>query len=191
MNQISKTKTLFQLFLSTLYISTFTFGGGFVIITFMKKKFVDELHWIDEDEMLDLTAIAQSSPGAIAVNAAILVGWKTVGLAGMIVAVIGTIIPPMVILTIISFFYTAFATNTYIALLLKGMQAGVAAVILDVVCSLGGNVIKQKNWIHYLILLAAFTATFIWNINVIYIILASACIGILSAILEYKKGTPS
>lgn len=191
MNQISKTKTLFQLFLSTLYISAFTFGGGFVIITFMKKKFVDELHWIDEDEMLDLTAIAQSSPGAIAVNAAILVGWKTVGLAGMIVAVIGTIIPPMVILTIISFFYTAFATNTYIALLLKGMQAGVAAVILDVVCSLGGNVIKQKNWIHYLILLAAFAATFIWNINVIYIILASACIGILSAILEYKKGTPS
>ena len=56
-------KTLWQLFLSTLYISAFTFGGGFVIVTFMKKKFVDELHWIDEDEMLDLTAIAQSSPG--------------------------------------------------------------------------------------------------------------------------------
>ena len=191
MNQTSKTNTLLKLFISTLYISAFTFGGGFVIITFMKKKFVDELHWIDEEEMLDLTAIAQSSPGAIAVNAAILVGWKTVGLPGMVVAVIGTIIPPMVILTIISFFYVAFATNPYIALILKGMQAGVAAVILDVVCSLGSNVIKQKNWIHYLILVVAFVATFVFQVNVIYIILASACVGILLAITEQKKGRQS
>lgn len=191
MNQTSKTNTLLKLFISTLYISAFTFGGGFVIITFMKKKFVDELHWIDEEEMLDLTAIAQSSPGAIAVNAAILVGWKTVGLPGMVVAVIGTITPPMVILTIISFFYVAFATNPYIALILKGMQAGVAAVILDVVCSLGSNVIKQKNWIHYLILVVAFVATFVFQVNVIYIILASACVGILLAIIEQKKGRQS
>ena len=131
---------LWKLFLSTLYISSFTFGGGFVIVTFMKKKFVDELHWIDEQEMLDMTALAQSSPGAIAVNAAILVGWQVEGLIGMIVAVLGTIIPPMVILSVISVFYNAFATNRYIALLLKGMQAGVAAVILDVVFDLGGKV---------------------------------------------------
>lgn len=191
MNQTSKLSTLLKLFLTTIYISAFTFGGGFVIITFMKKKFVDELHWIDEEEMLDLTAIAQASPGAIAVNAAILVGWKTVGFPGMIVAVIGTILPPMVIITIISFFYVAFASNTYIALILKGMQAGVAAVILDVVCSLGSSIIKQKNWIHYLILLAAFTATFIFKVNVVYIILISACIGILLAITEQKKGKKS
>lgn len=83
-------KLLFQLFFSMLYISTFTFGGGFVIITFMKRKFVDELHWIDEQEMLDLAALAQSSPGAIAVNAAILVGWRTAGLAGMAAAFAAT-----------------------------------------------------------------------------------------------------
>lgn len=71
---------LLQQFRSTLYISAFTFGGGFVIVTFMKRKFVDELHWIDEQEMLDLIALAQSSPGAIAVNAAILVGWRVGGL---------------------------------------------------------------------------------------------------------------
>ena len=67
---------LWKLFLSTLYISSFTFGGGFVIVTFMKKKFVDQYHWIEENEMLDLVAIAQSSPGAIAVNGAIVVGYK-------------------------------------------------------------------------------------------------------------------
>ena len=71
--EMSRGRKLLRRFLSTLYISSFTFGGGFVIVTFMKKKFVDELHWIDEQEMLDMTAIAQSSPGAIAVNAAILV----------------------------------------------------------------------------------------------------------------------
>ena len=118
-----------KLFFSTLYISTFTFGGGFVIITFMKKKFVDELHWIDENEMLDLAALAQSSPGAIAVNAAILVGWRMAGFAGMLIAIIGTILPPMTILSVISFFYAAFASNVYVALVLKGMQAGVAAVM--------------------------------------------------------------
>ena len=128
---------LLQLFLGMLYISAFTFGGGFVIITFMKRKFVDELHWINEQEMLDLAALAQSSPGAIAVNAAILVGSRAAGPAGIVAAVTGTILPPMLILSAVSFFYTAFASNPYIALLLKGMQAGVAAVILDVVCGVG------------------------------------------------------
>ena len=84
-----KRKTLLKLFLTTLYISAFTFGGGFVIVTFMKRKFVDELHWIDDQEMLDLAALAQSSPGAIAVNAAILVGWRVAGFLGMICAVVG------------------------------------------------------------------------------------------------------
>ncbi len=182
----SKGKVLWKLLLSTLYISAFTFGGGFVIITFMKRKFVDELHWIDEDEMLDLAALAQSSPGAIAVNAAILVGWRVAGFAGMLVAVVGTIVPPMLILTVISFFYQAFATNRYVSLVLKGMQAGVAAVILDVVCGLGAKVLKTKKLVLYLVMVAAFVATVVFNVNVIYIILAAAGIGIL---LEVGKKT--
>ena len=72
----SQGKILWKIFLSTLYLSAFTFGGGYVIVTLMKKKFVDEYHWIGEDEMLDLVAIAQSSPGAIAVNGAIVVGYS-------------------------------------------------------------------------------------------------------------------
>lgn len=184
---MSKRKILFKLFFSMLYISAFTFGGGFVIITFMKRKFVDELHWIDEKEMLDLTALAQSSPGAIAVNASILVGWRTAGFLGMIVAVVATIIPPLTILSIISFFYAAFATNPYVALALKGMQAGVAAVILDVVVGLGANVIKTKSVIHYLIMIAAFVATFFFNVNVVFIILAAAVIGVILAFYSRKK----
>lgn len=184
---MEKLKKLWKLFLTTLYISSCTFGGGFVIVTFMKRKFVDELHWIDESEMLDFTALAQSSPGAIAVNAAVLVGWKVAGFAGMLVAVLGTILPPMTILSIISLFYQAFASNVYVALLLKGMQAGVAAVILDVVCSLGWNVIRERAYLSYVVMAAAFAATFVWGINVIFIILEAAMVGVAKELFHRKK----
>lgn len=185
---VSRTARLRKLFFSMLYISSFTFGGGFVIATFMKKKFVDDLHWIDEQEMLDITAMAQSSPGAIAVNAAILVGWQVEGLPGMMVSVLGTIIPPMVILSVISLFYAAFAANTYVAFVLKGMQAGVAAVILDVVCNLGGKILKTCSPIHIGLMLAAFIASFVYDINVIFIILAATLFGIVRALLLDRKG---
>ncbi|MDD2992555.1 MAG: chromate transporter [Pygmaiobacter sp.] len=184
---LSKAALLRSLFFSMLYISTFTFGGGFVIITFMKRKFVDELHWIDEDEILDLTALAQSSPGAIAVNAAILVGWRVAGFAGMLVAIVGTILPPMTILYIISFFYAAFASNPYVAMVLKGMQAGVAAVILDVVFSLGGKVFKEKSILNLAIMALAFCAVFFFNVNVIYIILAAALTGLVRALVLQRR----
>lgn len=183
-----KKGTLLKLFFSMLYISAFTFGGGFVIITFMKRKFVDELGWIDEQEMLDLTALAQSSPGAIAVNAAILVGWRVGGFLGMVTAVIGTVLPPITILSVISLFYAAFAANPYVALVLKGMQAGVAAVILDVVWGLGVNVVKTKSSIHMVVMAAAFIATFVYGVNVIYIILAAGLLGVVLAMLQRKKG---
>lgn len=181
-----KVKILLQLFTSMLYISTFTFGGGFVIVTFMKQRFVDRFHWLDEQEMLDLIAIAQSSPGAIAVNAAILVGWRLAGALGMVVAVIGTILPPMVILSIISLFYAAFAANRYVALFLKGMQAGVAAVILNVVCDLGGHVLKNKSWIHDVMMVAAFAAAFFLDVNVVLIILAAAVVGVVLALVKRR-----
>lgn len=184
---MTRAARLRALFLSTLYISAFTFGGGFVIVTFMKRKFVDELHWIDEQEMLDMAALAQSSPGAIAVNAAILVGWNVEGLLGMVIAVTGTIIPPMVILSVISFFYAAFASNVYVALVLKGMQAGVAAVILDVVCGLGGNVLKTKSVVYIALMVLAFVASFFFDVNVILIILAAAVFGVARALFQLKK----
>ena len=184
---MTRAARLRALFFSTLYISAFTFGGGFVIVTFMKRKFVDELHWIDEQEMLDMAALAQSSPGAIAVNAAILVGWNVEGLLGMVVAVTGTIIPPMVILSVISFFYAAFASNVYVALVLKGMQAGVAAVILDVVCGLGGNVLKTRSVVYIALMVLAFVASFFFDVNVILIILAAAVVGVARALFQLKK----
>ena len=180
-------KKLWVLFLTTLYISSFTFGGGFVIVTFMKRKFVDGLQWIDEKEMLDFTALAQSCPGAIAVNAAILVGWKVYGLAGMLVAVLGTILPPMVILSVISFFYAAFESNIYVAVALKGLQAGVAAVILDVALDLGIGVVKTKSLLSLAIMVGAFICDFFFDVNVIYIILTAALLGIVKLMIVRRR----
>ena len=117
-----KKKVLFHLFISTLYLSAFTFGGGYVIVSLLKKKFVDEYHWIENDEMLDLVAIAQSAPGAIAVNGAIVVGYKLAGIIGAFVAVIGAIIPPFVIITILAMCYQAFRDNWLISQMLEACR---------------------------------------------------------------------
>lgn len=187
MKDKEKGKLLIKLFLTTLYISAFTFGGGFVIVTLMKKKFVDEYGWLSDEEMLDITAMSESCPGPIAVNAAVLVGWKLAGFLGMLVAVLGTIIPPLVVISVISFFYNAFASNKYVALLLKGMQAGVAAVILDVVLSLGKKVLKSRSWVDITTMIIAFAIAFFTNINVIFIILAATLLGVLREIISHRR----
>lgn len=183
----NKIKTLFTLFYTMLYISAFTFGGGFVIVTFMKKKFVDKLHYIDEEEMLDYIALSQSSPGAIAVNCAILVGWKAAGFAGMLAATLGTVIPPVAILSVVSLFYTAFKDDLYVSLMLKGMQAGVAAVIADVVWDMTAKLIKKKKPALYVILAAAFLAVFLFKVNVMIIIAAALIVGAVMAVITTKK----
>lgn len=181
-------KLFWKLFSSTFYLSAFTFGGGYVIVPLMRKKFVEDLHWIEENEMLDLTAIAQSSPGAMAVNASILVGYRIAGFAGALVTVFGTILPPLIILSVISLFYQWFSTNVWIAALLKGMQAGVGAVIADVVISMGWDVIKTKSILSILIMVCAFTATFVFDINVVLIILACGVIGLIATLIRTRWG---
>lgn len=173
----NKKQIYIKLFTSTFYLSSFTFGGGFVIIPLMKTKFVDDLKWIEEKEMLNLAAIAQSSPGAIAVNASILIGYKVAGILGALISIIGTVLPPLIILSVISLFYTAFRDNIIINAILKGMQAGVAAVIADVVINLGENLAKEKEIISMFVMVCAFIATFFLKINVMYIILACGIIG--------------
>lgn len=176
-----------KLFTSTFYLSAFTFGGGYVIVTLMKKKFVDELHWIDENEMLDLVAIAQSSPGAIAVNGSIVLGYKICGIPGVIVSVIGTILPPFIIISIVSFFYDLFAANPIIQALLEGMQAGVGAVIVSVVFDMMQGMLALKDPISIVIMVAAFIANYCFNMNVVYIVLLCALYGVLRTIYKTRR----
>lgn len=184
---MEKKKVLWKLFVSTLYISAFTFGGGYVIVTLMKKKFVDEYHWIDDDEMLDLTAIAQSSPGAIAVNGAIAVGYKLAGFVGALVSIIATILPPFVIISIISVFYEIFKNSFIASEILTGMQAGVAAVIAGVVCDMFMPIWKEKNVFSIVIFGSAMLATIVIKVNVVYIVLFCIGLGIVRAWMEGRK----
>lgn len=183
----NKKNVLWKLFISTLYLSTFTFGGGYVIVTLMKKKFVDEYHWIDEEEMLDLIAIAQSSPGAIAVNGAIVVGYKLAGFKGILVSILATILPPFVIISVISLFYNAFRTNTIIALMLAGMQAGVGAVIASVVFEMGSFIIKEKKILLNVIMVVAFILNYCFNISVIYIVLGCGLLGVIQSVYGKRR----
>lgn len=180
-------KKAWQLFTSILYLSTFTFGGGFVIITLMKKKFVDELHWIDEEEMLDMTAIAQSSPGSIAINASILIGYKIMGVPGVLLSILGTVIPPIAIISVISFCYDAFRSNALIAGALKGMQAAVAAIVLDVSLQMAVKVGKGKDWISVAVMALSFLCVFFLDVNILYVILVCAALGIARTLAGMRK----
>lgn len=170
-------KFYMKLFISTFYISAFTFGGGYVIVPLMRKKFVNEYGWIEEKEMLDLTAIAQSAPGAIAVNAAILIGYRLSGILGAMVTILATVLPPFLILSVISIAYTEFIGSVIVRYILRGMQAGVAAVILDVVVNMVIELFKEKKVLPVIIMIGAFIASFFFQVNVIIIILLSGIMG--------------
>ena len=176
------------LFLSTLKLSACTFGGGFVIIPLMRKKFVEELGWIEEQEMLDLTAIAQSSPGAIAVNASILVGYHVAGAAGSLMTVLGTVLPPLAIISVISLFYQAFRDNVIVNMAMAGMLCGVAAVIFDVVINMAKTVFREKRAMPVLVLIGSFAAVRFFDVNILIVILVCGIIGALETI--WREKTP-
>lgn len=180
----TKKEILRKLFWTTFTLSAFTFGGGFVIVSLMKKKFVEDLKWLDENEMLDITAIAQSSPGPIPINASVILGYRMAGIWGTFAAILGTALPPMVIISLISIFYTQFRENRIIAIALQVMRAGVAAVIFDVVFNLAKNVWKTKRFLYIGLMITAFIATAIWGINAMFIILVCLVIGMIDAFIS-------
>ena len=182
-----KENRLWKLFISTFTLSAFTFGGGFVIVSLYKSKFVDELGWIEEDEMLDITAIAQSSPGPIPVNASIILGYKLHGVLGSLVALLGTIIPPFIIISLVSVFYEQFRNNKVIAIALQVMRAGVAAVILDVVVNLSEGIVKAKNIFYMLVMVMAFIGTYFLDVSAMYIIFTCLAIGLITVFFDYRK----
>jgi chromate transporter len=175
------------LFTSTLYLSSLTFGGGYVIVPLMKKKFVEDLNWIEEKEMLDLTAISQAAPGAIAVNTSIIVGYRVAGLWGALIATLGTMLPPLIIISILSIFYSAFKDYVLVKSLLRGMQAGVAAVLADVVLGMASGILKEKKTSSVFIMIGAFCTVFFFKINVAYIIVISGLIGFFTCLYGETK----
>ena len=188
MKKQTDAKTLWTLFKSMFVLSACTFGGGFVIVSLMKKKFVEELKWLEEDEMLDITAITQSSPGPLPVNASVIIGYRMQGIPGSLAAVLGTILPPMFVISLICVFYTEFRQNLYIAAALQVMRAGVAAVILDVTWNLAKNVWNSHSVFYTSLMALSFCGAYFFGVSAMIIILICLVIGITEAVLtSYKK----
>lgn len=174
-------------FKSMFLLSACTFGGGFVIVSLMKKKFVEELKWLEEDEMLDITAITQSSPGPLPVNASVIIGYRMQGIPGSLAAVLGTILPPMFVISLICVFYTEFRQNLYIAAALQVMRAGVAAVILDVTWNLAKNVWNSHSVFYTSLMVLSFCGAYFFGVSAMIIILICLVIGITEAVLTSNK----
>lgn len=170
---------IWQLFWVTFQLSAFTFGGGYIIVSLMKKKMVDHLKWISEDEMLNLIAIAQSAPGPVAVNSAIMVGYQMAGYIGIITCVVATVSPPLLVISFISLFYEAFIQNIWVATLLEGMQAGVAAVIVMVTWEMASGIVKGHKPFFNGIMVIAFIANYFFHISVMVLILLCIITGLI------------
>lgn len=180
-------KLLGQLFTTIFSLSACAFGGGFVIVSLMKKKAVEERHWLEEDEMLDITAIAQSSPGPILVNTSVILGYRLQGIVGSLTAVGGAILPPMILLSLIAVFYDWFRQNAVINTALTVMRAGVAAVICDVVINLAKNVLGTKKPLYIALMVITFILGYFLDVGAMYIILGCLATGILCVLFDQRK----
>ena len=127
---MKKIKGYLSLFLTMLKIGLFTFGGGYAMIALIENEFVEKKKWIEKDEFLDIAAIAESTPGPIAINAATYIGYKNSGIIGSMIATLGICIPSFVIIYAISLFLDAFLSLTLVAYAFKGIQICVVYLIL-------------------------------------------------------------
>ncbi len=180
---------LWRLFKEAFTLSAFTFGGGYVIITFMQKRFVEKYRWLTDAEMLDVVAISQSAPGIIAINASVLVGYRLCGVAGAAVAALATTLPPLITISLVAMFYTAVRSAPAVSAALAAMQAAVVAVIADAVLRLGKTALKSRVYVSAALIAAGFAAVALFKANVAAVILTAGLAGAVAPIiLKRVKG---
>ena len=187
LQQLTKVQIDLELFKQIFVLSACTFGGGFVIIGMIRKVFADKLHWITEDEILDLTVIAQSTPGPLGVNMAVITGYRICGVPGALVCALAASLPPMIIISVISVFYNQFKDNRIVSLLLQVMRAGVAAVIVDVVIDLAAKVVKTQKVLWIALMVAAFVALVVFKVNIIWLIMICGAVGLVNSLTAGKE----
>lgn len=173
------------LFLTFLKIGAFTFGGGYAMIPMIQREIVGKKHWMKDSDILDIVAIAESTPGPIAVNSATFVGYHVAGFFGALCATLGVVLPSFVIIYAISFILPAFESNIYVKYAFYGIRAGVLALILNACISMYRQ--SPKHVISYVIMLMAFVSVAFFHINAIYIIILCAIIGLISYFINIKK----
>lgn len=191
---MNQKKCYLTLFLSFLKIGLFTFGGGYAMIALIEKEFVENKKWIEHDEFINVVAIAESTPGPIAINSATYIGYKIGNLTGAILSTLAVCIPSFVIIYTISLFFDAFLAAEYVTYAFKGIQVCVAYLII----SAGINMFKKmkKNTFNLLLLVLTFMAMLTIsllsiNFSSIYFILIGAVIGIATYVIKLVTKTQS
>lgn len=167
------------IFKTNLLISTFTFGGGYVVIPMIRKYFVEDQNYISEQDLMEIAAVAQSVPGAIAVNLAVSTAYRIKGMGGAFVAMVTSIFPAFVILSLISFSYDAFRSNVVISAALQGMQAAVAAIMIDVVAGMIHGILKERVLHTTLLIPLSFIAVYFFHIHVAIVLLGSVVLSLV------------
>ena len=178
---VEKIKGYLSLFLTMLKIGLFTFGGGYAMIALLENEFVEKKKWLEKDEFLDVAAIAESTPGPIAINAATYIGYKNAGIIGSMIATLGICIPSFVIIYAISLFFDAFLSLTLVAYAFKGIQICVVYLIL----SAGLRMLKQMKKTAFNVIIISATiicmvvlSLFAVKFSTIFYILISGALGV-------------
>ena len=182
----SKRSRLWKLFWVSLKLGAFTFGGGYAMIPLMQKEYVDNNHWIEESDILDMFAIAQSVPGVIAINSSILIGYRVAGVAGALLAALGVTLPSLISIMLITLIYHAFIENPIVLAAMRGIRAGVVALIISAVVKLKKGGITDI-WQWAMAIIAFLLVVFFAQIQVILLIVAGGVIGYLISLIRRRN----
>ncbi len=180
-------KKYIWLLTTNLFISAFTFGGGYIVVPMVRQFFVIKKQCFTEEDLINMAAVAQSTPGAIAINLSALAGYKVAGIAGALISCFAAVIPPLVILTFVSAFYKVFVSNAYITAILKGMEAGVAALMVDLIIDMCSMILKKRSIFLTAMVPLAFIANFVLGINVAVILFVCCMLCILQVFYKKRK----
>ncbi|MBQ1258777.1 MAG: chromate transporter [Clostridia bacterium] len=178
-------RILFSLFLSFLKIGAFTFGGGYAMIPLIQRDISEKKKWISDGDILEIVAIAESTPGPIAINAATFVGYKVCGFFGALVSTLGVVLPSFTIILIIASVLREFQNYKAVKYAFFGIRAGVLALIVKAIVSM----FKQcrHDAVSYIIMAVAFIAVTVFGANVLAVIIACALMGLISSVISERR----
>ena len=180
-------KKSISLFLSFLKIGAFTFGGGYAMIPLIQKEVVEKRQWMEESDILDIVAIAESTPGPIAINAATFVGFRVAGFFGAFLATFGVVLPSFVVISLISLLLREFASYRVVRYAFLGIRAGVCALILKALWSM--YKLCPKGLLSYILMALALISVAFFHINAIYVILGCALFGLLYSLMKRRTNS--
>ena len=178
-------KKLWQIFVTFFKIGAFTFGGGYAMIPLIQHEAAEKRKWVTDEDILDIVAIAESTPGPIAINSATFVGYRTCGVMGSFCATLGVVLPSFVIILAISFLLQQFQNLQAVQYAFNGIRAGVLALLFK---ALWGMYKKSpKGWVSYVVMAGAFLATAFLKVNVLFVIIGCAVFGLVTSLLADRR----